>query len=139
DLQTLRDGDMNEITDAGVCHVGGKRFFFGAFRKTAYLFDVCGNRLAKLFNTPEGARLTDFLPVTPEFYAACFEQNRMRFVFVNDNGKESRATVPPGSSLRMLFAGEDGIYALFGTNYIYNRITRIYSSGVLDLTPACDT
>ena len=137
DLETGFDGDTGEITDAGITYVGGNPFIFASFDRNAYLFDMCGNRLSSIYSSPDGTLLTGFLSVTPTFYAASYIAGDFVIISVYDNGNTYTAIVPPGLSLRMLFAGDDGIYALFGANYIYNRICKIYTAGSLILPNGC--
>ena len=107
DLYADTGTNYGVITDAGSASVGGKRYFYAAFAKEACLFDLCGSRVATVYSAPEGAFLTDFLPVTADYFAAAYEKRGMRFVYVNENGKEKTAAVPAGLSLRMISAGDD--------------------------------
>lgn len=139
DLKTENDGDMNEITDAGITYVGGQPYLFASFRYSAYLFDVCGNRVTKLYSAPDCSLITDFLPATPELQAVSCNRRGVRIVSVIDDGNEQQGICGSGLSLRMLIPADDGIYALFGAGYIYNRISPIYSDGTLALPSACGT
>lgn len=125
--------DLSEVTDASVTVIGSDEYIVAAFRKSAYLFDMNGKRLTRLCVAEEDELLTDFIyPESGLFAMSTFRNNRFT-ITVSDNGTVHNAILERGNTLRMLIPLEDGIYGLFGRNYIYNRIIKIYSDGVLRL------
>lgn len=134
--------DLSEVTDASLTTIGEERFIVGAFRRSAYLFDMNGRRLTKLCETDDDEILTDFVHAGNDLFALSTLNNRTRTITVSDNGCIQSAILSRTHTLRMLIAMDDGIYGLFGQNYIYNRIIKIYSDGTLRLPSRgflCDT
>ncbi len=126
--------DFRELTDASVTSIGSEQFIIGAFRKSAFLFDINGKRLSKLCEADRNEILTDFIQVAPETYAMGTLRGDVTTVTVSENGIAKSAILERGHTLRMLFSNESGeIFGLFGKNYIYNKIVKIYSGGILTL------
>ena len=122
-----------EAVDAGtVAGSGGK--YYVAFDSKAMTVTSDGKSGQTLYVPPYGARLTDVCAVTESFFAASYVSDGMRFVAVRERGREICGLFPRGLSLRMIFAHDDGIYALYGSGYVYNRIAKIYSSGELNIS-----
>lgn len=130
--------DFGELTDASITYIGDKLFIVGAFRKSAYLFDTSGKRLTKICTAESDEILTDFISLGNNVFAMGTLCGNTRTVTVIDNGKELSATLERGYTLRMLFSENGNIFGLFGKNYIYNRIIKIYSDGVLSLPTAAN-
>ena len=125
------------LTDANVFYSGNTRYYAVSTGESAYTYDRCGNRSALLYAPPSGAVIEDFLAISPDYFAAGYVLNGMKFVSVTQNGNAYNAAVPEDIILRMLIAGDDGIYALFGEKYVYNRITKIYSGGTITMPSGC--
>lgn len=125
--------DFGEMTDASLTTIGNEIFIIGVFRSSAYLFDSTGKRLTKLCGAVGEEILTDFISLGNDIFSMSTLNKSVRTVTVRDNGRESSAILERGHTLRMLFEHEGDIYGLFGKNYIYNRIIKIYSDGTLIL------
>lgn len=126
--------EFTELTDASITRISDENYIIGAFRKSAYLFDMNGKRLEKLCETAKGELLTDFVSIGQNTYAMGTLQKNNVTVSVFDNGKIQSAFLEKGFTLRMLMPSENReIFGLFGNNYIYNKIIKIYSDGILSL------
>lgn len=125
--------DFSELTDASITVVGNEELIVGAFRKSAYLFDMDGRRLTRLCTADDGEILTDFISLGNGIYAMGTLCGNTQTVTVSDNGNTQSAILSRGYTLRMLIPDGSEIYGLFGRNYIYNRIIKIYSNGILSL------
>ena len=125
--------DLSELTDGSVTVIGNESFIIGAFRKSAYLFDMNGKRLTRLCSAEENEVLTDFISLGNDVFAMGTLCGNTQTVTVSDNGVTQSSVLARGYTLRMLIPEGNEIYGLFGRNYIYNRIIKIYSNGVLQL------
>ena len=123
--------DFGELTDASLTKIGSEIFIIGVFRNGAYLFDNSGKRLTKLCATSQSEILTDFISLGNDVFAMSTIDVNTRTITIRDNGHESSAILDRMYTLRMLFEHNGEIYGLFGKNYIYNRIIKIYSNGLL--------
>ena len=121
------------LIDASITTIGNESFIIGAFQKSAFLFDMNGNRLQKLCKTDNCEILTDFVSLGQDFYAMSTFKNKTRTISVSDNGIVKSVLLSNDLNLRMLLPQEGTLFALFGSNYIYNKIIKIYSNGVLSL------
>lgn len=127
------------VTDACVYLSEGERRIAAVFGNAACGFGTDGSFKELLWRAPDGAYINSFWALTPDYRAACYTENGMDFFTVSENGRESAVPVPAGLNLRSVFAGDDGLYGLFGENYLYNRIARIYSNGTVSFENARST
>lgn len=125
--------DFGELTDGSLTTIGGELYIIGAFRKSAYLFDMNGKRLTRICETEGNEILTDFISVGNDTFAMGTLCGNTQTITVSANGDVQTANLNRNHTLRMLIPDGDEIYGLFGHNYIYNRIIKIYSNGILTL------
>ena len=136
DLDTLIRNSCDSyggLTDASVTVIGNESFIVGVFEKAAYLFDQSGKRLTKLCAAEENEILTDFVANGNNIFAMSTTCNSRQTITVSNGGSIQSGILERGYTLRMLIPKGDEIYGLFGRSYIYNRIIKIYSNGVLAL------
>ncbi len=135
DTSTSRCGSglLGPLSDASITTIGNERFIVGAFEKTAYLFDMNGKRLTRLCSAEKNEIITDFISLGNDIFALGTSNGNLRTVTVVDSGKEYSGIVNKNYVLRMIFSYGSDIYGLFGRNYIYNRIIKIYSDGAFTL------
>ncbi len=139
DLETRRGSSCNcgsggsEIQDASLVCIGNEVFIVAAFSKGAFLFDSRGKRVTRLCSTENNEILTDFISLGNNVYAMCTLCGRTQTITVSDNGNTLSSILQSPFTLRMLIPKGDEIYGLFGENYIYNKIYKIYSEGRLSL------
>jgi len=126
-------GTNGELVDASLVCIGSEVFIVGAFANGAFLFDSGGKRLTRLCSTEDGETLTDFISLGNDVYAISTLCGRTQTITVSDNGNIHSAILQGCFTLRMLIPDGNEIYGLFGQNYIYNRIYKIYSNGILTL------
>lgn len=132
-----RSDRLSELTDASLTVIGEEKFIIGAFRKSAYLFDMNGRRLSLICETEKDEILTDFISPSQSLYAMGTLKGTTQTVTVSDNGIVHSAILERGHTLRMLISSENReIHGLFGRNYIYNKTLPIYSDGILNLPSA---
>lgn len=125
--------DLSEITDAMLVNSGNETYIIGAFRKSAYLFDINGNRLTKLCSADGNEILTDFVTLGSNSFAMGTLCGNSQTVTVSEGDNIQSAVLARGHTLRMLIPSGNELYGLFGREYIYNRIIKIYSNGILQL------
>ena len=129
-----RNYNPDVLIDASVTKIGNESFIIGAFQNAAFLFDMNGKRLQKLCEADRNEILTDFVSVGQEIYAMSTLRDKTRTLTVSDNGNIKSAVLNGNYNLRMLLPSENGeLFALFGRNYIYNKIIKIYFQGELSL------
>lgn len=138
ELSTARNNscgcnDFCELTDVSAISIGNENFIVGAFRTSAYLFDVSGKRLTRLCSTENGEILTDFVYSGDGLFAFATLSGSRREITISDNGITTTATLGKNHTLRQLFIENGEIYGLFGQSYIYNRIFKIYQDHCLSL------
>ena len=127
------------VTDACAYRSGNGSGIAAVFADAACGFGMNGEYKELLWRAPEGAFINSFWALTPDYCAACYSRNGTDFLTVRENGKESISPVPAGLNLRSVFAGDDGLYGLFGENYLYNRIARIFANGAISFENARST
>ncbi len=120
---------FSELTDASLTQIGNETYIVGVFPKGAYLFDLNGNLAEQLCKTDGSEILTDFIHLQNGIFAMSTICGNLRTVTVYNNGNTQSSILDRCHSLRMLIAHNGEIYGLFGQNYIYNRIMKIYSGG----------
>lgn len=125
--------DFCELTDVSAITIGDEKFIVGAFRTSAYLFDSTGKRLTRLCSAEENEILTDFVYSGDGLFAYATASGAYREISVSHNGDVRTARLGQKHTLRMLFIQNGEVFGLFGQNYIYNRIYKIYSNGILFL------
>lgn len=123
--------DFCELTDVSAITIGNEKFIVGAFQTAAYLFDSNGKRLTRLCSTERNEILTDFVYSGEGLFAYATATETNREISVSDNGTVQTALLGKNNNLRMIFIQNGQIFGLFGQNYIYNRIYKIYSNGKL--------
>lgn len=129
-----RNHDRDVLFDVSVTKIGSENFIIGAFSKAAFLFDMNGKRLQKLCEADRNEILTDFISLGQDVYAMSTLRGKTRTVAVSDNGIVKSSILTNNYNLRMLLPYENNeLFALFGKNYIYNKIIRIYSQNTLTL------
>ncbi len=139
DLNTSRSNTCGcgstygELQDASLICIGNEPFIVGVFAKNAFLYDSEGNRLTRLSSAEGDEILTDFICAGNELYAMATLCGRTQTISVSDNGILHSSILQNCFTLRMLIPDGNEIYGLFGHNYIYNKIHKIYSNGVLTL------
>ncbi len=125
---------FGELIDVSTTTIGNETFLIGAFSNSAFLFDMNGKRLQKLCAAERGEILTDFISFGIESYAMSTLRNKTRTIAVSENGVMRSSILSRNYNLRMLFSdGNDELFGLFGKNYIYNKIIKIYSQSNLIL------
>ncbi len=139
DLNTSRQNgcgcgnSSGQLEDASLVCIGSEIFIVGAFSDSVYLFDSDGKKVSRLCNAENHESITDFIYPKSELFALATLCGRNQTVTISDNGILHSAILQGCYTLRMLFSEGDDIYGLFGQNYIYNKIYKIYSNGVLTL------
>jgi hypothetical protein len=129
-----RNYDPDVLFDVSVTKIGNENFIIGAFSKAAFLFDMNGKRLQKLCEADRNEILTDFVSLGQDVFAMSTLKGTTRTVTVSNNGNVISSILTNSYNLRMLLPDENKeLFALFGKNYIYNKIIKIYSQNVLTL------
>ncbi|MBP5156201.1 MAG: hypothetical protein J6252_06450 [Clostridia bacterium] len=127
------------VIDACAYRSGNGTSIAAAFGNAALGFSGNGEYKELLWRAPEDSFINSFWALTPDYCAACYSRNGTDFFTVLENGIERTAPVPAGLNLRSVFAGDDGLYGLFGENYLYNRIARIFANGAISFENARST
>ena len=123
----------SELTDAMVTSIGNEMYIIGAFRQSAYLFDSDGKKLTKLCSTEDNEVLTDFVSLGNGVFAMGTLCGNTQTITVSDGETVQSGILPRGYTLRMLIPEGNILYGLFGRNYLYNLIVKIYENGALSL------
>lgn len=126
---------LSEITDASVITIGSQKFIAASFTKGAYLFDMKGNLLEKLCETEGDEILTDFVYLDNDTFAMVTLCENKQILTVSNGIESQNHVIDRNYVLRMLIPRNGEIYGLFGQNYIYNRIIKIFSENILFLQP----
>lgn len=122
-----------ELTDASLTTIGNDTYIIGAFRKNAFLFDLEGKRLTRLCSADKNEILTDFVSLTNGNYAMGTLCGSTQTITVSDGENIQSCVLSKNYVLRMLIPKGDELFGLFGQGYIYNKIIKIYSNGILRL------
>ena len=136
---TVVQNGGGSVTDACVYRADGETRYAAVSGNAACGYDRNGNFEELLWSVPEGAYLNSFWALTPEYCAACYSRGGMDFFAVRENGVQTSVPVPEELNLRSVFAGDDGVYGLFGINYLYNKIARIYANGAVSFEKLSST
>ena len=121
---------FSELTDASLTQIGNETYIVGVFPKGAYLFDLNGRLTEQLCKTEGSEILTDFIHLPSGIFAMSTLCGNLRTVTVHDNGNIQSCILDRSHTLRMLIDVNGEIHGLFGQNYIYNLIMKIYSGGL---------
>ena len=116
-----------------VTSIGNEMYIIGAFRQSAYLFDSDGKKLTKLCSTEDNEVLTDFVSLGNGVFAMGTLCGNTQTITVSDGETVQSGILPRGYTLRMLIPEGNILYGLFGRNYLYNLIVKIYENGDLSL------
>lgn len=125
--------NWGELTDASLTQIGNDTYIIGVFRKNAFLFDLDGKRLTRLCTADNNEILTDFVSLTNGSYAMGTLCGNHQTITVSDGNNIQSCALSRTHVLRMLIPQGDELFGLFGRGYIYNRIIKIYSNGILTL------
>ena len=120
-----------EMTDASIVTIGSQRYIAVAYTKGAYLYDLNGICLAQLCKTDCNEILTDFICLPDGAFAMVTLCGNTQTFSICRNDTMQSAVLSHSRRLRMLIEENGEIYGLFGKNYIYNQIIKIFSDSIL--------
>lgn len=127
------EGESGVLADANIYYSSGEPLICGAYARGAYSYSRTGGAAAeKLYTPPDDGDIKSFLYLGNGNYAAVISRNGLNFIAVREGALQTDE-VPARFVPRFVFAGDDGLYCLFGEGYIYNSVARVFYGGKLAL------